>query len=208
MYGRKSIGLSVLVLAVTGLIPVRADADMLGSTFGWQYYGGGSSYDPGTPGAETNGSFTDDGGIGGTFIEPTGAGPLPVFNIDADDTTITFDYSVDEAAGPWSSSPLSLTPTIFNGIAINLLSAGSFASVAIDPNTNMAGFGASNFSFSANQIEVDWQNLPFSTSTVVEFDVALTGSGAPDAPEPGTCGLILISISTAGLVWRRRVKPF
>jgi hypothetical protein len=143
---RKVSGLFVLVLSVTGLMPQRADADLIGSTLGWQYYGGGGPYNPGTDGSETSGSFTDDGGIGATFIEPTDEGPLPVFNIDADDTAITFDYSVDEAASPWSSSPLSLTPTIFNGIAINLLSAGSFDTVSVDPATNMAGFGMSNVS--------------------------------------------------------------
>jgi hypothetical protein len=142
----KLSGLFVVVLLVGGLMPFRADADLIGSTLAWQYYGGGGPYNPGIPETETSGFFTDDGGIGGTFIEPTDEGPLPVFNIDADDTTITFDYSVDHAPGPWSSSPLSLTPTIFNGIAINLLTAGSFNTVSIDPATNMAGVGMSNVS--------------------------------------------------------------
>jgi hypothetical protein len=198
----KLSGLFVLVLSVTELIPFRADADLIGSTLGWQYYGGGGPYDSGTNGTETNGSFTDNGGVGGTFIEPTDEGPLPVFNIDADDTAITFDYSVDEAPGPWSSSPLSLTPTIFNGIAIDLLSGGSFNTVSIDPATNMAGFGASNISFTANQIEIDWENLAFTTSTVVVLDV----NDPPGAPEPGTFGLMVLPLLIAGFAGRRKVK--
>lgn len=188
-------------------MPGRANADLIGSTLGWQYYGGGGPYNPGTPGAETNGSFTDDGGVGGTFIEPSGDGLLPVFNIEADDTTITFDYSVDTAPGPWSSSPLSLSPTIFNGIAIDLLSAASFTSVSIDPATNMAGFGMSNLSFTSNQIEIDWANLPFTTSTVVILDVD-DPPDSPSAPEPGTRRLMLLSLLTLGFTARRIFKLY
>jgi hypothetical protein len=195
-------GMFVLALSVAGLMPVRAHADLIGSKLGWQHYEGGGPYSPGTPGSETNGSFTDTGGgIGGTFIEPTDDGFLPVFNIEADDTTITFDYSVDELPGPWSSSPLSLTPTLFDGIAINMLSKASFADVSIDPATDMVGFGASNLSFTATQIQIDWTNLAFTTSTIVVLDV----NDAPDpsaAPEPGTRGLMLLSL--LGVVFARR----
>ena len=92
--------------------------------------------------SNTNGSFVDTGsGVGGTFIEPLTDSPdLTIFNIDATDSTITFDYSVGPASDSWSGSRLSLAPTIDNGVAINLYSAGTFLSVSIDPATNMPGF--------------------------------------------------------------------
>jgi hypothetical protein len=108
------------------------------------------------------------------------------------------------APGFWSSSPLSLTPTIFNGIAINMLSPDSFTSVTIDPATNMAGLGTSNLSFTAEQIEVDGANLPFTASTVVVLDV----NDPPDAPEPGTSGLMGLSLLTVGFVSRDKLKQF
>lgn len=195
----------VLAVSVAGLMPVRAHADLIGSTLGWQYYGGRGPYNPGTPGTETNGSFmgdrgTDDGSVGGTFIKPTDDGPLPVFNIEADDTTITFDYSVDEVPGPWSSTPLSLTPTLFNGVAINMVSADSSSRVSIDP-ANRAGFRTSNLSFTANQIQIDRENLAFTTSTDVVLNVDHR-HGPPSAPEPGTWALMLLSLLSVGFARR------
>ena len=56
-----------------------------------------------------------------------------------------------------------------DGIAIDMVSPISFASVAIDPATNMAGFSPSNVYFTGNQIQIDWQNLPFNASTIVKL---------------------------------------
>jgi len=187
----------VALLLGTGLIPAAAHADLIGSTLGWQYYGGGGAYNPDSGGSQTSGVFVDNGGIGGTFIEP---GAVEVFDIVADDTSITFDYSVDTTVGPWSPSPLSLSPTIYNGIAIDLLSAGSFASVSIDPATNMTGFGAGDLSFTGNQIEVNWEDLPFTTSTVVTLDVALAESAAP---EPPTYRLLIWPVLLSAYLGRR-----
>jgi hypothetical protein len=193
-------GLLAIGLVAAGLAPQTAKADMIGSTFGWQYYGGGSAYNPDTGGSETSGVFTDNGGAGGSFIEP---GPLEVFDIEADGDTITFDYSPDTTIGPWSSSPLSLAPTIYNGVAITLLSPGSWDSVTIDPATNMAGFGTSNFSFTDNQIEIDWQDLPFSNSTIVTLDVGFESA----TPEPGTLSLmLLLSLAISFCAARRRFR--
>jgi hypothetical protein len=188
-----------------GLTAVRADAGLIGSELGWQYYGGGGPYNPSTAGAETSGSFTDTGsGVSGTFIEPVSDTLETVFDIDATDTTITFDYSVDTASGPWSGSPLSLSPTIDNGIAVNLLSAGSFADVSIDPATNMTDFDSSDLTFTANQIQVNWANLDFDTSTVVTLDV--TYGETSSAPEPATFSLMILSLLSVGLAIRSGLK--
>jgi hypothetical protein len=201
MVTRKSSLFCALVLAGTGLMSVSAKASLLGSSLGWQYYGGGGPYNPGGAGTETNGTFTDDGSVGGTYIGLNGDIPVAVFNIEADATSITFDYSVDEALGPWTPSPFSLAPTISNGIAINLLSDGAFTAVSIDTATNMSAFGISNVSFSDNQIQVDWQNLPFDTTTVVKLDV--TSASASGVPEPGTFGLLAFCMLGAGLAVTR-----
>jgi hypothetical protein len=176
---------------------------LIGSTLQWQIYGGGDAYNPGGTGVYTNGTFVDSDGVGGAFIEPgqMGGAPVTVFNIDATDTTITFDYSVTGATSPWSGSPsISLSPTIYTGIAINLLSAGSFTAVSIDPATNMAGFGTSDLSFTGSQIQVNFADLPFSTDTVVTLDVTTSGA-ASGAPEPGTVFLLPI----AGVFLFRRI---
>jgi hypothetical protein len=210
---QKRSGLLVLLLSVAGLVPIRADAGLLGSDLGWQYYAGGGALSTSVgstpvPGSVTGGSFIDSGGFGGEFIEPTLNGDLepvalPVFDIDADDTTITFDYSPSTPSS-WSSSPLSLSPTIYNGIAIDLLSAGSFADVTLDSATNMSGFTASNFSFTGNQIEIDWSGLSFDTSTVVTLDVTYSETSA--TPEPATYSLMLLSLLGVGLAARSRSK--
>jgi hypothetical protein len=180
--------LFAFTLCGAGLMCAPAFATgFLGANVGWQYYGGGQAYNPGN-GAVTSGTFTVSSGIGGTFADQ---GDLPVFNILADDSSITFDYMPDSTTGPWTNSPLSLAPTIDNGIAINLLSDGIFSDVSLDPDTNMTGFGASDFSFTDNQIEVNWATLPFNSSTIVKLDVTVQGS---DTPEPASGALAAISL--------------
>jgi hypothetical protein len=131
----------------------------------WQYYAYGGPYNAY---GVTSGTFIANGGVVGTFI---GGSPFLYFNIIADNTSITFDYSTYKGATVWSPSPLSLPPTIYNGIAINVLSGPPIQSVNINPATNMIGFNTSRISFTSSQIQVDWQNLPFNTSTIVKLDI-------------------------------------
>jgi hypothetical protein len=101
------------------------------------------------------------------------------FQIATDPSSITFDYSLTRKPTAWSSSSVSLPPTVYNGLAVNLLSRGTITSVSIDPATNMVGFDSTHLSFTAKQIQVDWVNLSFSSSTVVKLDV--TVAKTPDA---------------------------
>lgn len=101
------------------------------------------------------------------------------FRIMTDPTSITFDYATSGNGSTWSSSPLSLPPTIYNGIALNLLSPGTIKSVTIDPATSMVGFDTSRLSFTAKQIQVDWQNLAFDASTIVKLDVTVAKTPQP-----------------------------
>jgi len=179
-----------VLFAVVCATPVRAA--LLGSTLSWQYYAYGGPYT--TPGGQTSGTFVDNGGVGGTFI---GGTSQLYFNILADNTSITFDYSIAPVGpGQWSPSDLSLAPTIHNGIAINMVSGPAFASVTIDPASNMSGFDSSRFSFTSSPIQVDWQNLPFSPSTVLKLDINTV-------PEPSMFALLglgaaVLIISRAG----------
>jgi hypothetical protein len=193
MTAQRISGFFVLALS-TALIPGASASGLLDSSLSWQYYAGGTAYNPGTEGSVTSGTFVD--GVGGTFTEP---GPLEFFTVSDTDTTITFDYSPYYATdGSWSSSPLSLAPTIYNGVAIDLSSGESFANVVIDPATNMTGFSASNLSFTGNEIQLDWSDLPFSTSTIVTLDVSFS------TPEPGTRSLMVLTLFVVGLIRRRR----
>ncbi len=170
---------------------------MIGDDLGWQYYAYGGAVSG--PGITSSGSFVDTGsGVGGTFFETIV--PITYFNVDATNTAIIFDYSVNTEPGQsWGASSLSLSPTIYNGIAINMLSAGSFTGVTIDPATNMAGFNSSDVSFTSSQIQVNWAGLSFTTSTIVELDVGATASSVP---EPGTWSMTLTGLIGCGLVLR------
>jgi len=178
-------------LALVWAMPARAG--LWGSTLSWQYYSYGGPYV--YTNAQTSGTFFVNGGVGGTFI---GGTTNLYFRIIADDTSITFDYSIATDLGYWTASELSLAPTIHNGIAVDMLSGPAFASVAIDPASNMAGFDASRVSVSGSQIQVDWQDLSFDPNTIVKLDISVV-------PEPCACALTGLT-AAALLIYRRRRK--
>jgi hypothetical protein len=187
---QQVLGLSFCA-ALLWATPARAD--LLGSTVSWQYYAFGGPYF--FEGGQTQGTFVVDGGVGGTFIGNT---DFLYFNIVADGTSITFDYSITNQQGSWSPSELSLAPTIHNGIAIDLVLGPAFDSVTINPATNMVGFDISRISFTAGQIQVDWQNLPFNAGTIVKLDIGTV------IPEPA--GLVLFGSGLAALTFLRRLR--
>jgi hypothetical protein len=162
-----------------------ANASLIGSTLSYQYYFNGGAL--GSPG-----SFVVNGGIG--------ANVFGVFNILADNTSITFDYSPLPSSSYWSPSPLSLAPTIYNGIAINMVSGPAFTSVTLDPSSNMAGFTASSFSFSGSQIQVDWAATTIYPTTIVKLNVST--SSPTNIPEPAS--LALLGLGLLGMAARRQ----
>jgi hypothetical protein len=166
----------------------QARADYLGSTMDWQYFALGGPY-------TGPNIFVDCGGVAGVFADKAG---VPYFKIIADDNSVTFDYSSVTRGGTWAGSSCSLSPTIHNGIAIDLISGPDFGSVTIDPATNMIGFDRGHISFTANQIQVDWQELPFEPDTIVKVDIV-------PIPEPST--LLLLAVGTVGVIgWMWRTK--
>ena len=180
--------LSALSLLTFGAT-TGAKAQFLGSTLSWQYY-----FNGGPLGGTT--TFTDNGGSGGNFSG--------LFDIIADNTSVTFNYSgYTGGAGNYGGSVLSLFPTIFNGIAVNVVSGPTITSLSIDPSTNMVGFNSGNISFTGNQIQVDWQTLAFDSSTIVKLN--LGGARSNAVPEPGAVALFAGSLVTgAGFLVRRR----
>ena len=156
------------------------------TTYSWQYYAFGGPYV--YSGGQTSGTFTPTGGVVGTFV---GGSSQLYFDIIADATSITFDYSItNRGSASWSDSVLSLSPTIYNGIAFDLVSGPAITSVTIDPATNMVGFDASRISFTNSEIQVDWQLLPFDTSTIVKLNINAastpTPTGTPTATSTAT----------------------
>jgi hypothetical protein len=182
--------------------PVKADliaSDLTGLNMSWQYYAYGGAY--------THSGYR----TAGTFVVPSGGGIVgtfdPYFNIIANSTSITFAYM---ASDTWANSTLSLGPTIYNGIAIDMLTVGGiFSSVTIDPSTNMAGFDASRLSFTNGEIQVDWAGLSFNSGTILKLDIVDDrpgeGGGNTIVPEPTT--MLLLGLGLIGVaVVRRRMS--
>jgi hypothetical protein len=197
----KLLGFTIIGLGCS-LQSVRAGIS--GADLSWQFYAAGSPYNPGGLGSETSGTFIANGSVGGTFIAPANGSFDPVFTMSADNTGITFDFSVNTATGPFSSPPISGPTNISNGVVIDILSGGSFDNVTIDGATNMAGFSVSAFSFNTGQLDVDFAGLPFSRSTIVKLDV--TSGSSLVTPEPATGGLLLASLAGAIFLLRRKTR--
>ncbi|HUJ49637.1 MAG TPA: hypothetical protein VLW25_05545 [Bryobacteraceae bacterium] len=174
--------LILATFAVIALWCVPARADLTGDQLHWDYYAYGGLYQAGN-------TWTDPGS-GGNFLD--------YFTVSSDATSITFDYL---SSSTWSSSGLSLSPTIANGIAIDLVSGGPFTSVTIDSATNMVGFDSSRVSFTADQIQVDWANLSFDSSTVVKLDV----NGGTAVPEPAQTGALAFALVVLAFCQRKKI---
>lgn len=167
-----------LALASAALfIPSSAFAGLDGSTMGWQYYAYGGAYN-----SQTN--FVVGPGVEGNF-----AG---YFDIDVDDTSITFDYMYTST---WSTSALSLSPTIYNGIAMRMVSGPAFTSVTIDAATNMVGFNSGRISFTGSEIQIDWMDLAFTPDTIVKLNVEAV-------PEPTS--MAALALGSVAILRRRR----
>ncbi len=208
MYVYRQVGLLGIALLGIGCVLTPAHAGPVDAELSWQFYAAGFPYNPEQTGSETSGTFTADGTVGGTFIAPANGDLDPVFTIGADDTSITFSFSVDTATSPFSSPPIIGPTNISNGVAIGILSGGSFDSVSIDAATNMEGFSLSDFSFTSDQLDVDFAGLPFSTDTIVKLD--LNSDSVSTTPEPATFVLTLLSlvgVLAARQCFLRRPQP-
>jgi hypothetical protein len=190
---RMSKSKCVVGSILVGLLLLIATPVLALSSLDWQYYSSGGAFS--YPGGVSNGSFTADGSLGGTFIGET---EFLYFDIYATSTQITFDYIQRE--GIWTLSDNSYNVdglTIDNGILLTE-NIDTITSVTVNDLTNMSGFSSANVTFNSSNIAVDWEGLSFSSSTLVVLDVG----GSQPVPEPAT--MLLLGSGLIGLVGFRR----
>ena len=110
--------------------------------------------------------------------------------VDISDSNIRVDF---HASSTYSGAT-------FNGFRITdfFNTIDDFTAASVNAITDMAGFGAGNVTFDANNIYVNWQGLSFDSGRVVSIDLA----GA-HVPEPAALSLLALSLLGLGLMRRR-----
>jgi hypothetical protein len=124
----------------------------------------------------------------------------PINNIDYSANSIRITHNLTST---WNSAA-------FNGIVFTDLNGTipSITGVTLNAATNMVGLDASRISFDANTVRINWQGLPFTTSTVVVLDLSFAAAPAPAAAIPTLSEWRLIAlmlmVAAAGMVLARR----
>ncbi len=177
-----NMNMKTLIAAATLCVAGGANAALLsGETLNYQYF----FPDLSSPYSNAqNGDFVVGPGVEITNVVD-GAGTL-----DASDTQITVLFAGD----------ISFSAGTFNGFRLTdaLGTIASFASVTINPLTTLgSGFGASNVSFDADHIWVNWASLGFAAGQQLVLDVSAV-------PEPETYALMLAGLGCLAFVARRR----
>jgi hypothetical protein len=109
-------------------------------------------------------------------------------NVTATDSTITFTFTQHGSL---------YSPVAWNGPIITLTSPSSdFSSVTLDPSTT-SNFSPAMWSWSGNQIDINWQGLTFYGGDTVTLDYSVEA-----VPEPST--LALAGLGGLGMFWQFR----
>jgi len=160
---------SAAALGVAGSL----HAGLLGSTLTAQYFAYGGPY---------NGRGTYANGV----VNGTVLGQFPGFySIAANDTQVTFDFSVS-VGGTWSFSEVSLNSDglfIRNGTTVSFAGAPAITGVTIDASSNMVGLDQSRITFNAGALAVDWMDLGWDSNTRVVLNINTV-------PAPGAVALL------------------
>lgn len=189
---RHSRALAALIgVALIAATP-RADADFLqGKQLSVQVYFPDLNSPVGTPQV-----FTANGTNEVDFGGSAPGGIIVAANLIVSDTTIEFIYK--QASG--------FTSAAFNGYVFKDVSPDipAFTSLAVDPATTLAGFGASRISFTSNQININVSGLAANVGTVLELDLTVA---APAVPEPASVALLVLGlVPAAALASLRRSR--
>lgn len=174
----KIVRFLAAALATAGVLaaPGRADAGFLGKTLSYEYLF------PNTSTVFTSSTFVVTGGVERTSLNQTGNGGSDFATFDVSDNSITVDfYNPTSGFNSWSNAD-------FNGfhVADTTNNVIPITGVTVNPATNMVGFTASNVSFDANNIFVNWQSLRFNSDTLVRLDVTFAGGSSIGTPLPPT----------------------
>ena len=110
--------------------------------------------------------------------------------VDISDSNIRVDF---HASSTYSGAT-------FNGFRITdfFNTIDDFTAASVNAITDMAGFGAGNVTFDANNIYVNWQGLSFDNGRVVSIDLS-----AGHVPEPAALSLLALSLLGLGVMRRR-----
>ena len=185
---RSSIVSAALVGVALLAAPPRAGADFLqGKQLSVQVYFPDLNSPVGTPQV-----FTANGTNEVNFGGAAPGGFIVAVGLIVSDTTIEFDYK--QASG--------FTNATFNGYVFKDVSTDipAFTSLAVDPATTLAGFGASRISFTSNQINVNVAGLAANVGTVLKLDLTV----AAPVPEPASVALLGLGVIPAAALARRR----
>lgn len=179
----------LLTLALLFLAPLQAFASFDGQTVRASYF------------FPDNSTLIDqqDATVGPGVEFPNFPAVDPRTNVDISATNILITYN---SASSW-------TTAAFNGpVFQDLGTAPPITGVTINAATNMAGLDPSRISFDADSISINWNGLPFDTTTIVSLDVTFAAApGALAVPALGQMTLVLLALSVMLIGWgflRRR----
>ena len=170
------VGLAA-VLALAGAAPAFA-AGFAGDTVNGTYY-----Y------PDTGSVYEDDGSAVAptSFFFNTG---FPNTTATVGDTQITISF--DAGGGAFNG-------TSFNGPVITDLTSSRITGVTLDAATTLAGFTASDLSFTSNSVSFNLEGLWVpDASNIVVADIQFGGG----VPEPATWALMLVGFAGLGATLR------
>ena len=173
-------------LALAALAPAVQAATLNGATLSasYRYPDAGTVYPLATP----TGPFVVGAGVDGV-IDVEGVTQVL---LDFDDNTLTVTLNTVLSSPTW-------TNTAFNGVRIELESAGSFSSFALASSS----FAPIETSFEAGALLIDWSGATYMDGSSAVFDV---GFDVAPVPLPAALPLLCVGLGSIAMLRRRRAR--